>query len=145
MAEENLKDFTINWMITGLLFTVLIGFSISFMLNNSDIGVGDPTYSILNKTYANYTSKLELSSDGANKLLNITSKTNPEVSELGSRDSVSSAYEAKTVGTKYWDTSKQLISWIFSGDIGKMLLSTLAGIIAFLSFYYIYVFIRRGG
>lgn len=144
MAEENLKDFTINWMVFGLLFISLIGFSVSFMANNNPIGLGDDASSIFTDTYSNYSSKLLDSPEDANKLLNITAQTNPEVSDLGSRDSVASAYESKRSSTQYWEASKQLISWTFSGDIGKMLLSIFGGIIAFLSFYYIYKLIRQG-
>jgi hypothetical protein len=144
LAEENLKDFTINWIVLGLLFTSLIGFSVSFMLNNNPTGLGDDASSIFGNTYNNYSSKLLNSPEDANKLLNITSQTNPEVSDLGSRDSVASAYEASRSSKDYWDASKQLISWTFSGAIGEMLLAVFGGIIAFLSFYYIYKFIRQG-
>ena len=144
MAEENLKDFTINWLVFGLLFTSLIGFSISFMLNNNPMGLGDDASSIFGDSYNSYNSQLLNSPEDANKLLNITAQTNPEVSDLGSRDSVASAYGAQASSKQYWDASKQMISWVFSGDIGKMLISVLGGIIAFLSFYYIYKFIRQG-
>lgn len=128
----------------GLLFISLIGFSVSFMVNNNPDGLGDDANAIFGSTYNNYSSRLTNSPEDSNTLLNITAQTNPEVSDLGSRDSVASAYEAKVSATQYWDASKQLISWIFSGDIGKMLLSVFGGIIGFLSFYYIYKFIRQG-
>ena len=144
MAEENLKDFTINWTVFGLLLFSLIGFSISFMVNNNPTGLGDDANSIFGSTYSNYSSKLTNSPEDANTLLNITSQTNPEVSDLGSRDSVASAYESKASAKQYWDASRQLFSWIFSGDIGKMLLLVLVGIFASLSFYYIVKWIRQG-
>lgn len=144
MAEENLKDFTINWIILGFLLTSLIGFSVAFMVNNNPIGLGDDAESIFASTYNNYSSNLIDSPEDSNSLLNITSQTNPEVSDLGSRDSVASSFEAKTSAVQYWTASKQLLSWTFSGEIGKMLLAVFAGFIGFLSFYYIYKFIRQG-
>lgn len=144
MAEENLKDFTINWIVLGLLFTALIGFAVTFMINNNPTGLGDDANSVFGSTYNNYSSKLINSPEDSNTLLNITAQTNPEVSDLGSRDSVASAYEASSSSKQYWTASKQLISWVFSGDIGMMLLSVFGGIIGFLSFYYIYKFIRQG-
>jgi len=144
MAEENLKDFSINWILTGFLFVCLLGFSIHFMFNNNPGGFGSDTDSVFNNTYNSLNPKLIESTEDSNTLLNITSKTNPEVSDLGSRDSVASAYSAKGSASQYWESSKQLLSWVFSGDTGAMIISVIGGIMGFLSFYYIVKFIRNG-
>lgn len=143
--EENLKDFTINWIITGLLMVVLIGFTIFFMSNNNNsYGLGSDMGSVLNSTYSDVAGKLIEVPTDSDTVLNITSKTNPEVSDLGSRDSVASAYSAKGSATKYWESSKKMLSFIFSGTIGEMLIAVFAGIIGFVAFYYIVKFIRNG-
>ena len=142
--EENLKDFTINWIVTGLLLTSLIAFTVFFMFNNNPIGLGDDADTVLGSTSDGISSKLLDVSGDSDTVLNITANTNPEVSDLGSRDSVASAYSMKGTGTGYWEGSKTLLAWIFSGAIGEMLIVIFGGIIGFLAFYYIVKFIRNG-
>jgi len=121
MAEDNLKDFTINWIVTGLLVVALLGFAVTFISNNNPTSMGDDADTVFGNTYANMSNNLAESSADADNVLNITSKTNPEISDLGSRDSVASAYSAKSSSISYWDGSKQLLSWTFSGATGKII------------------------
>ena len=144
MSEDSLKDFTINWILTGFLMFCLIAFATIFMYNNNPGGLGDDADNIFGNTYDSLDSQLLSSSEDADTLLNTTSNTNPEISQLGSRDTVSTSYEAKGSATSYWETSKTLISWVFSGTTGKMLISVFAGIIGFLSYFYIMKHIRTG-
>jgi len=144
MADENLKDFTVGWIITGLLLTSLITFTIGFMYNNNPLGLGDDGDYIFNKTQSDINSKLYEVETDSNELLNITSKTNPETSFLGSRDSVATSYSLKGTATSTWSRMKIFISWILVGDIGKMLLTVFGGIIGFISIYFITKWIRQG-
>ena len=144
MAEDSLKDFTINWILTGFLMFCLIAFATAFMYNNNPTGLGTDANTRLGTTYTDLNSQLISSSEDSDTLLNITANTNPEVSDLGSRDSVSTSYEAKGSATNYWETSKMLISWVFSGTVGKMIISVFTGIIGFLSYFYIMKHIRMG-
>ena len=142
--EENLKDFTVNWVIFGPLFTCLMAFTISFMANNNPIGLNDGSDDIFSTTYTSMNGSLyEIESD-SDELLNITSKTNPEASYLGSRDTVGTAFGTYGTGKSFWSSSKQMISWVFTGDVGKILLTTLGGLIAFLGIYFIGKWIRTG-
>ena len=122
----------------------LIAFATVFMYNNNPTGLGTDASTSLTDTYTGLNSQLLASPEDSDTLLNITANTNPEVSDLGSRDSVATSYEAKGSATGYWETSKSLISWVFSGTIGKMLTSVFAGIIGFLSYFYIMKHIRTG-
>jgi hypothetical protein len=144
LVETNLKDFTINWIVTGFLMFCLIAFATVFMYNNNPDGLGTDASTRLQTTYTNLNSQLISSSEDADTLLNITANTNPEVSTLGSRDVVATSYEAKGSATNYWETGKMLISWVFSGTVGKMIMSVFAGIIGFLSYFYISKHIRTG-
>ena len=144
MAEENLKDFTINWIMTGFLMFCLIAFATIFMYNNNPTGLGEDANTRMETTYNSLNTQLISSAEDSDTLLNITSNTNPEVSDLGSRDSVATSYEAKGSATDYWETGKMLVSWVFSGTTGKMLISVFAGIIGFLSYFYIMRHIRTG-
>lgn len=144
MVEDNIRDFTVNWIVFGLLFTSLLSFAIVFMFNNNPDGFGDDADYILNTTYTSSNSKLlELPSE-TDELLNITSKTNPEASFLGSRDTVATSYGSYGTAKGYWETSKLMLRWVFSGDVGKVLLAILSGLIGFIAFYFIVKFIRTG-
>lgn len=121
-----------------------MAFATTFMYNNNPIGLGADADSIFSDTYDDFSSQLISSSTDSDTLLNITANTNPEASDLGSRDSVSTSFKAKSSATGYWESSKILISWVFSGTTGKMLISVFAGIIGLLSYFYIAKHIRTG-
>jgi len=144
MGENGIKDFTVNWIIGGLLLFSLLTFVISFMYLNNSIGLDDGTGDIFNKNYNNMSNRLEETYEDSNYLLNITSNTNPEVSDLGSRDSVSTSFGAKKSASANWEDMKYLLAWVFSGDSGKVLLGVIGGLIALMSMFYIWKFIRGG-
>lgn len=144
MAEENLKDFTINWVIVGLLLFCLISFTTMFMYNNNPIGLNDGTGEVFSQTNQNLTSKLYRVQQDSDKVLNITANTNPEASDLGSRDSVASSYSAQGTSMGFFDSMKVFISWVFVGEIGQMLIVVFSGIIGFTAFFLIYKWIRNG-
>jgi len=133
-----------NSIVMGLLLVCLISFAITFMFYNNPTGLGDVAEGKLAYTQTNISGRLYASDVDADKVLNITANTNPEASDLGSRDSVSSSYSAYGTSKGFFESAKILIAWIFVGDMGKMLLSVFGGIIGFLGFYYIYKFIKNG-
>jgi len=144
LGEEGLKDYTINWMIGGLLLFCLLAFAITFVYNNNSSALDDGTGAMFTGKYDNVSTKLYALSEDSNTLLNVTSNTNPEISQLGSRDSVAVSFGAKGTGTSYWESSKTLLSWVFSGTVGAILLGVLGGIFGFLAIFYIWRFIRNG-
>jgi len=144
MGDESLKDFTINWMVGGLLMFCLLTFAISFVFNNNTDALNDGTGDIFDSSNTDISTKLYASSEDSNTLLNVTSNTNPEISQLGSRDSVAVSFRAKGSGTSYWESSKSLLSWVFSGTSGKLLLGVFGGIIGFLAIFFVWRFIRNG-
>jgi len=144
MGDEGLKDFTINWMMAGLLMFCLLAFAITFVYNNNTTALDDGTGDMFDINYESSSNNLLETTENSNSLLNITANTNPEVSDLGSRDSVAVSYKAKGEATSYWDTSKLLLSWVFSDTQGKILLGAIGGMIGFLSLFYIWRLIRTG-
>jgi hypothetical protein len=143
MAVDDLNSFTMQGVVGGLLLTCLLAFAIGFMYVNNPTGLGDSS-DIIGNTYTSSSGDLLETSDDADTLLNITSNTNPEVSDLGSRDSVATSYSATGTGKSSFESAKELISWVFSGTPGKLLLGTLTGIIGLLSYFFIYKHIRQG-
>lgn len=144
MAQENLRSFTINGVLAGLLLTCLLAFAIGFMYHNNPSGLGDDADYIFNETYSSSTNTLIESPQDADTLLNITANTNPEISDLGSRDIVATSYSATGTGKSSWQQMKYLISWVFTGDSGKVLLGVLGGLIGLLSYFFIMRHIRQG-
>jgi len=144
MGDENLKDFTVNWIIGGLLLFCLLAFSITFMFNNNPTGLSDGTSEIFSESYDNYSSNLLDSEESADSLLNTTANTNPEVSDLGSRDSVSVGFEGAGKPRSLWTNSKYLLSWVFSGTVGSILMGVIGGLVGITMTFFIWRFIRNG-
>lgn len=144
MAQDNLKEFTVEWVIFGLLFTCLVSFAVSFMFFNNPIGLDAGTSSILATAETDGVSNLLEIPTNSDVVLNITAQTNPEASFLGSRDSVATGFSATDEARNSWVLTKNLIAWTFSGDIGKMLLAVFGGLIGYLMFYFTFKWIRTG-
>ena len=142
MAEENLKDFTTNLILGGFLMFCLLAFAITFVFNNNTAALDGGTGDIFSTSYDNISNNLYESSEDSNTLLNITSNTNPEISHLGSRDSVAVSFETKGSAISYFEKSKLLLSWVFSGTAGKILLGVIGGLLGFLSMFFIWRFVR---
>lgn len=144
MAENSLKDLSINWVIGGLLLFSLLAFAITFMYNNNSTGLNDGTNTIFNGSYSNLSNNLVEVRTDANTLLNITANTNPEVSDLGSRDSVAVSYSATGSSKSFWTTSRSLLGWVFAGTVGQILTGVIGGAIGLLGLFYIWRFIKTG-
>lgn len=144
MAINSLKDFSTQWIVGGLLMTCMIIFTISFMFANNPNGLGTDSDSIFADTNTESQALLLDSIQDSNVLLNVTSNSNPEVSQLGSRDIVSTSFSATGSSKQYWTSGKKLIGWIFSGATGKMLLAVLGGLIGLTAYFLITKNIRTG-
>jgi len=144
MAQENLRSFTVNGVLAGLLMTCLLAFAIGFMASNNPDGLNDGTDEIFSDSYSDQSDALYEVPEDSNLLLNITANTNPEVSDLGSRDSVATSYSATGTGKSSWESAKDLISWVFTGTTGKILLGVFGGLIGLLAFFFIVKNIRQG-
>lgn len=143
MATNDLNSFTMQGVVGGLLMFCLLSFAIGFIYLNNPTGLGD-TGTVLQSSYDSSDNVLTETPNNADELLNITSNTNPEVSDLGSRDSVATSYSATGTAKGSFTAAKDLISWVFTGTTGKLLLGVFGGMIGLLSYFYIYKHIRQG-
>lgn len=143
MAEDNIKKFTISWTLFGLLFFCLISFATIFMYNNNPEGLGDAADKF-DSVGSDLSSKLIEIPESGDALLNITAKTNPEESFLGSRDSVATSYSLTGTGKGFFETAKEFGGWVLTGAAGKMLLAIFGGLFAVVSLYYIIKLVRTG-
>ena len=144
MADENIKDFTTGWVQLGVVLLCLLTFATLFMVNNNPLGLGEDASAQLGITANNLSSAIFQLPEDSDVVLNITANTNPTEGFLGSRDSVATSYSATNMARGFFTSTKTLISWIFSGDIGKMLLAVFGGLFGLFSFYYIVKIIRNG-
>ena len=144
MATDDLRSFTVNGVLGGLLLTCLLAFAITFFAYNNPTGLSDGTEDVFSRSYSNVTNYISEVETDANTLLNITANTNPEVSDLGSRDSVASGYSAMGTGKGSWETAKDLVAWVFRGTTGQILLGVIGGIIGIVAMFFIVRWIRQG-
>lgn len=144
MALNDLKDFTSQGLMGGFLLSCLLIFAVGFMAVNNGDGFGSETDSVFNGIDTGLQSKLEESPTDADTLLNITANTNPEAGDLGSRDSVAASYSAVGATRKYFEASKDLIAWVFTGETGNMLLLVFGALIGFTAVFLSYKFLRQG-
>lgn len=144
MAQDSIKDLTINGIILGFLLTCLLSFAIIFMASNNPTGFDDSTTTLLNGSRTTGESNLLQIAQNSDEVLNITAQTNPEASFLGSKDSVATAFDSAGETRSSFNQMQKLIAWTFTGEVGKMLVSVLGGIFGFLMFYFIVKQIRTG-
>ena len=143
MAMDNLKDFAIQWGVLGLLFFGMMAFAMSFMVDNNPIGLGVSSTQFENHS-GNVMGKLTQIETDSNELLNITTKNNPEVGQLGSGDSVPASYSLVGSARSFLSSFKLFMVWIIPGTAGQMLVAFLVGIFGIMSFYFITKWIRIG-
>lgn len=144
MAEDNVKEFTTSWVQLGVVLFCLLSFATAFMAANNPIGLGEGASANLGLTQNNLSSVIFLLPEDSDALLNITANTDPTEGFLGSRDSVASSYGLTDMGRGFFTSIKTLISWVFSGAVGKMLLVVFGGLFSLFSLYYIVKWIRNG-
>ncbi len=114
------------------------------MASNNPIGLGDDTAVQLGVTGDNLSSAIFLLPENSDALLNISADTDPTEGFLGSRDSVATTYGIMDMGRAFFTSSKTLISWIFGGIVGQMLLAIFGGLFGLVSLYWITKWIRNG-
>ncbi len=143
MAQDTLKDYTVQWILMGLLFFSLMTFAILFTANNNPNALDDKMRNVFNDTTEGISSRLQLLPKDSNIVLNVTSKTNPEESYLGSQDTVSTGYKYHGTVKGFFQATLSFFKLMF-GDAGSIVLTVMGGLIGFLGVYYIYKWIKGG-
>lgn len=134
-----------DWILFGFLLFSLLVFTTTFIYNNNPDAISDDEYT----KFDNYSNEIEsnlilVESDTDSLLINVTSKTNPEASQLGSSDSVAVSYGITGSAKSVFVNSKELIGWVFSGEVGEILLGVFGGLFGLVSLYFITKWIRNG-
>lgn len=143
MADQNIRDFSSGWIQFGLLFFCLLSFAIGFMVYNNPDGLGESE-----DKFETYQGMIEANLTGLesnmNRDLNVTSKTNPEISQLGSRDSVATAYSTYGTSKSFLDTAKLFMAYVLTGTAGQIVIGVFLGIAALTGLHFITKKIRQG-
>ncbi|MCK4648070.1 hypothetical protein KAT51_00960 [bacterium] len=143
MAVDSLKDFGVMFILAGLLFLSLLTFAIGFTSQNNPDALGT-SEDRFDKFKNNFTSTLISTEEEGNELLNISAESDPEVSNLGSRDSVATSYGIAGNSGGFFNIIRQFFEWVIPGSDGVIIMSVLGGIFAFLLAYFVTKWIRNG-
>ena len=114
------------------------------MYNNNPGGLGTEGDKL--SGYGNNISSSLVAVEGSsNSLLNTSAQNNPELSDLGSKDSVATSYGITGVGRNFISGFMPFMGWIITGTAGKMLVSIFLGMFGLMALYFITKWIRQGG
>lgn len=141
MADRDIKDFTVNWVLFGLLVFTLLAFAITFVANNNPDALGD-SQGAFETTYGNLSDSLLEVEGNTNSQINISADLQSEESQLGTRAAASTSYGLMETGTGFWKKAKVLIALVFSGLIGQIIIGVFGGLIGIAALYYIIKLIR---
>lgn len=141
MADENIKDVSVNLVLMGFLFFCLVTFVLTFVYNNNPDALGDYGSNFEDSASDVQTSLTEIETD-VNENLNSSAELSSNEEGLGIQASASSSYSIFGSGKNFWTTIKPFIAWVFSGAIGQILIGVLGGILGLVGSYYIIRLIR---
>ncbi len=139
---DNIKDFTLTWVLTGILIFSLLSFGLIFVFNNNPTALGenDEQLEILQANLSNSLEEIEGEMDSK---MNSSAKLNSEDQALGTASASSTSYGFMGTAQSKVTIMKTMILWIFAGTFGQILIKILSGIVGLVGLYYIVVFIRR--
>ncbi len=130
MAVNNIKDFGVMFILAAFLFTSLLYFATGFTDQNNPDALGSID-SKFEDFKGDFQSTLIDTREEGNNLFNISAESDPEVSILGSRDSVATAYQYEGNSGNFFDKIGLFFEWVIPGSNGVIIMSVLGGIFAF--------------
>lgn len=141
MAVDNIKDFSINFILYGLLFLALSTFTIIFLSQNNPNAINPELMNLIENSSSDSQGKLVALNETGDVMLNITSYTDPEASYLGSKDQVATAYKMAGSSKESWEASKKMLSVVIP-DVKIIII--FSSIILFSMIYFIIKLLRLG-
>lgn len=141
MAVDNIKDFSINFILYGLLFLALSTFTIIFLSQNNPNAINPELMNLIENSSSDSQSKLVALNETGDVMLNVTSYTDPEASYLGSKDQVATAYKMAGSSKESWEASKKMLSVVIP-DVKIIII--FSSIILFSMIYFIIKLLRIG-
>jgi hypothetical protein len=142
MASEDLKKFAITWILFGTLALCLIITALSLFENNNSNALTGKYKDLLNNTKDDLQIKIYDVDTQGKESFNTSSYTNPEISQLGSKDQVATAFNMMGSSTSMWNSAKSMIGIIIADN--PIILVIFGSIILFTAIFLIVKFIRIG-
>jgi hypothetical protein len=141
MAEDNIKDFTVTWILAGVIIFALLTFALTFVYNNnpSALGENEEQITILKGNFSNSLQEVEGES---NTQFNTSAQLNSEDTVIGTASASSTSYGFAGTGQSKWTIIKQMIAWVFAGTFGQILIRILSGLFGIVALYYVIKLIR---
>lgn len=141
MAEDNIKDFTITWILAGVLVFALLTFALIFTYNNnpSALGENEQQITVLKGNFSNSLQEIE---GDINTEFNTSAQLNSEDTAVGTASASSTSYNFAGTGQSKWTIMKQMIAWIFAGTFGQILIKIISGLFGLVALYYVIKLIR---
>lgn len=141
MADENIKDFAVTWIVMGFLFFSLLTFAITFIANNNPDALGGYESNFEYSRSDIQSSLIEIEDD-VNLNLNTSAELASEETSLGSQAAASTSYSLFGTGQGFFKKIKPFMAWIFSGIIGEILIAVLGGIVGVTGTYFVIRLVR---
>lgn len=141
MAEDNIKDFAINFILAGVILMGLLTYTFLFTYNNNPNALGQNAeqLNIINNNFSNSLTEIEIST---NIQFNTSAQLNSQDSILGSSSASSTSYGFMGQTQDTWTIMKTMIAWAFAGTFGQLLIKILGGLISLAGLYYVIKLIR---
>lgn len=142
MGVDNLKEFGVMFILGAFLFASLLFFSTGFTAQNNPDALGDSADKF-GQFESNITSTLVATESDGNLLLNISAESDPEVSDLGSRDSVATSYKVIDSSGGIFNQFRLFVEWVIPGSNGVFIMAVLAAIFTIAIVYFAIKLIRN--
>lgn len=141
MVEDNIKDFTLTWILAGVLIFALLTFALIFTYNNnpSALGENEQQITVLKGNFSNSLQEVE---GDMNTEFNTSAELNSEDTSVGTASASSTSYNFAGTGQSKWTIIKQMIAWIFAGTFGQIVIKIISGIFGLVALYYVIKLIR---
>lgn len=141
MAEDNIKDFTVTWILTGVLVFALLTWALIFVYNNNTSALGQ-NQEQLDIIRGNFSNSLQEIPQNVGRENNISAQINSQDLVVGKSSSSSTSYGFSGTGLSQWEVMKQLIAWTFAGTFGQLLIKVITGLFGIVALYYVIKLIR---
>ena len=142
MTNQNMKDFTTNWILFGLLLFSLMSFAIGFFYNNNPTGLGSSQDIFENSVDNISESLLEIETEG-NEQMNISALIESGSADAGTRVATSKTYGLFGSATTFFNHSKLFLSWMMSGITGQIIIGVVGGLFLIAVIYFSAEMLRR--
>lgn len=141
MVEDNIKDFTLTWILAGVLIFALLTFALIFTYNNNPSALGENEQQIV-VLKGNFSNSLQEVEGDMNTEFNTSAELNSEDTSVGTASASSTSYNFAGTGQSKWTIIKQMIAWIFAGTFGQIVIKIISGIFGLVALYYVIKLIR---